>query len=276
VREGDAPALGDRVGVALAIAAEIPSAAPVLRLRGVGRRFGGVQAVRDVDLELREGERRALLGPNGAGKTTLFNVVSGELAPSAGSVELFGSDVTYLPVRRRARLGLARTFQTSRLLLGLTVEDNLYLAVLGTEGGRLRAVSIPVKDRAFRQRARAAADRVGLGGRLGALVGSLSHGEQRQLEVGMAFAQRPRLLMLDEPAAGLSRGERQTLAELLGSLERSITVLLIEHDMDVALGFAERVTMMHDGRVIVEGTPDEIRGNQLVHDLYLGRGYGGE
>jgi branched-chain amino acid transport system ATP-binding protein len=229
-----------------------------------------------VDLVLREGERRALLGPNGAGKTTLFNVVSGELPPSAGSVELFGSDVTYLPVRRRARLGLARTFQTSRLLLGLTVEDNLYVAVLGAEGGRLRAVSIPVKDRAFRQQARAAADRVGLGDRLGALVGSLSHGEQRQLEVGMAFAQRPRLLMLDEPAAGLSRGERQTLAELLGSLQRSITVLLIEHDMDVALGFAERVTMMHDGRVIVEGTPNEIRANQLVHDLYLGRGYGGE
>jgi branched-chain amino acid transport system ATP-binding protein len=276
VREGDAAALGDRLGVALAIAAENPSAAPVLRLRGVGRRFGGVHAVREVDLELREGERRALLGPNGAGKTTLFNVVSGEIPPNAGSVELFARDVTYLPVRRRARLGLARTFQKSRLLLGLTVEDNLYLAILGVEGGRLRAVSIPGKDRRFRERARAAAERVALGERLGTLVGSLSHGEQRQLEVGMAFAQRPRLLMLDEPAAGLSRGERQTLAELLASLGRSITVLLIEHDMDVALGFAERVTMMHEGRVIVEGTPDEIRANQLVHDLYLGRRLGGE
>jgi len=250
------------------------SAEPILRLRGVGRRFGGVQAVRSVDLDVLPGERRAILGPNGAGKTTLFNIISGEFPPSAGSVELFGQDVTQLPARKRARIGLTRTFQKSRLFLGLSVEDNLYLAVLGVRTGQLRPV-VAKKDREMRERARELADRVGLQDQLPKLVGSLSHGEQRQLEVGMARAGDPKIMMLDEPASGLSRGERVALTELLLTLDRSITLLLIEHDMDVALTVAERVTMMHDGRVIVEGTPDEIKANQLVHDLYLGKGLGG-
>jgi branched-chain amino acid transport system ATP-binding protein len=198
------------------VAATTPeSAEPILRLRGIGRRFGGVHAVRDVDLDVHPGERRALLGPNGAGKTTLFNVVSGELPPTAGRVELFGRDVTTMPARTRAKLGLTRTFQTSRLFLGLTVEDNLYLAVLGVRSGHLRPVRLPGRDGALRQRARDLAERVG----------------------------------------------------------RDVTLVLIEHDMDVALRVAERVTMMHDGRVIVEGTPAQIRANQLVHDLYLGSRY---
>ena len=255
----------------MSIAATEPQGAePILRLRGVGRRFGGVLAVHDVDLDVLPGERRALLGPNGAGKTTLFNVVSGEFPPTAGTVELFGRDVTTMPARRRAKLGLTRTFQTSRLFLGLTVEDNLYLAVLGVRGGHLRPVRLSGRDGPIRDRARELAERVGLERQLGTLVGSLSHGEQRQLEVGMARAGDPRIMMLDEPAAGLSRGERIALTELLLALDRDITLILIEHDMDVALGVAERVTMMHDGRVIVEGTPAEIRANQLVHDLYLG------
>jgi len=240
-------------------------------LRGVGRRFGGVRAVRDVDLDVLPGERRAILGPNGAGKTTLFNVISGEFPPTSGSIELFGRDVTHVPARKRARAGLSRTFQKSRLFLGLTVEDNLYLAVLGVKGGHLRPVRLG-RDGKMRARARELAAQVGLGGRLDTLVGSLSHGEQRQLEVGMARAGEPKLMMLDEPAAGLSRGERVALTDLLLTLDRSITLILIEHDMDVALRVAERVTMMHDGRVIVEGTPDEIRANEQVHDLYLGRG----
>jgi branched-chain amino acid transport system ATP-binding protein len=256
------------------VAATTPeSAEPILRLRGVGRRFGGVHAVRDVDLDVHPGERRALLGPNGAGKTTLFNVVSGEFPPTAGRVELFGRDVTTMPARTRAKLGLTRTFQTSRLFLGLTVEDNLYLAVLGVRGGHLRPVRLPGRDGPLRGRARDLAARVGLEGQLGTVVGSLSHGEQRQLEVGMARAGDPKIMMLDEPAAGLSRGERLALTELLLTLERDVTLVLIEHDMDVALRVAERVTMMHDGRVIVEGTPAEIRANQLVHDLYLGSRY---
>jgi branched-chain amino acid transport system ATP-binding protein len=253
------------------VAATQPQGAgPILRLRGVGRRFGGVHAVRDVDLDVHPGERRALLGPNGAGKTTLFNVVSGEFPPTAGRVELFGRDVTTMPARTRAKLGLTRTFQTSRLFLGLTVEDNLYLAVLGVRGGHLRPVRLSGRDGALRKRARDLAARVGLENQLGTVVGSLSHGEQRQLEVGMARAGDPKIMMLDEPAAGLSRGERLALTELLLTLERDVTLVLIEHDMDVALRVAERVTMMHDGRVIVEGTPAEIRANQLVHDLYLG------
>ena len=254
----------------------VASAEPTLRLRGVGRRFGGLEAVRDVDLEVRPGERRAVLGPNGAGKTTLFNVIAGEFPPTSGHVELFGRDVTILPARRRVALGLTRTYQTSRLFLGLSVEDNLYLSILGVEGGHLRPILMPRRDGEFRRRAREFAERVGIADELQTLVRNLSHGEQRQLEVGIALAGEPKLMMLDEPAAGLSRTERVKLTEMLLALDRSITLLLIEHDMDVALTVAEYVTMMHDGRVIVEGTPAEIRANQLVHDLYLGRGHYGE
>jgi branched-chain amino acid transport system ATP-binding protein len=254
-------------------ATPVERAAPILRLRGVGRRFGGVHAVRDVDLEVRPGERRAILGPNGAGKTTLFNLISGEFPPTAGTVELFGRTVTSEPARKRARMGLSRTFQTSRLFLGLTVEDNLYLAALGVSDGHLRLV--PSKaDEPLREKARAMGDAVGLGDRLGTLVSELSHGEQRQLEVGMARVSEPKLMMLDEPAAGLSRAERVALTELLLKLDPAITLILIEHDMDVALRVAQWVTMMHDGRVIIEGTPDEIRSNQLVHELYLGSRFG--
>ena len=262
--------------MAVAASRDADRAEPILRLRGIGRRFGGVHAVRDVDLDIAQGERRAILGPNGAGKTTLFNVISGEFPPTSGTVELFGEDVTRLPARGRAKLGLSRTFQTSRLFLGLSVEDNLYLAVLGVRSGHLRPVRLPKRDGELREKARETAELVGLTEQLGRLVGDLSHGEQRQLEVGMARASDPRLMMLDEPAAGLSRGERQALTELLLRLDPDITLILIEHDMDVALRVAERVTMMHDGRVIVEGTPAEIRANQLVHDLYLGSAYGHE
>ena len=256
----------------MAVAARTESAEPILSLRGVGRRFGGVHAVRDVDLEVMPGERRAILGPNGAGKTTLFNVISGEFAPTTGTIELFGRDVTGLPARKRCRLGLTRTFQKSRLFLGLTVADNLYLAVLGVRDGHLRPLRTR-KDAEMRSHARELAARIGLADRLDTPVGSLSHGEQRQLEVGMARAGNPKLMMLDEPAAGLSRGERIALTELLLELDPEVTLILIEHDMDVALGVAERVTMMHEGRVIVEGSPDEIRANRLVHDLYLGSGF---
>jgi branched-chain amino acid transport system ATP-binding protein len=249
------------------------SAEPTLRLRGVGRRFGGLHAVRDVDLEVRPGERRAILGPNGAGKTTLFNVISGDLSPSAGTIELFGRVVTNTPARLRAKQGLARTYQQSRMLLGLTVEDSIYLSILGVGGGHLRPVVLPRKDGEIRRRAREAARRAAIDQKLKEVVGSLSHGEHRQVALAMALASEPKILMLDEPASGLARGERRLLSDLLLDLDRSITLLLIEHDMDVALRVAEWVTMMHDGRVIVEGTPEEIRGNQLVHELYLGSGF---
>jgi len=225
--------------------------------------------VRDVDLDVAHGERRAILGPNGAGKTTLFNLIAGDFQPTSGTIDLMGTDVTNLPARKRPTLGVARTYQKSRLFPVLSVEDNLYLAILGRDGGRLRPLR-SAHEREQRERARAAAERVWLADSLGLLVGSLSHGQQRQLEVGMASATDPKLMMLDEPASGLSRGERERLTELLLSLPADVTLLLIEHDMDIALRVASYVTMMHDGQKIVEGTPDEIRDNQVVHDIYLG------
>jgi branched-chain amino acid transport system ATP-binding protein len=235
----------------------------------------GPLAGRAADLAAAHGERRAILGPNGAGKTTLFNVISGDVPPSAGTIEFLGADISMLPPRARTKLGMGRTYQKSRSFLGLSVEDNVYLALLGVQSGHLRPVTLRARDGALRERAIELVRTVGLGGREHLLVSSLSHGEQRQLEVAMARASNPQLMMLDEPASGLSRGERVALTELLLSLDPSITLILIEHDMDVALRVADRVTMMHDGRVIVEGTPDEIRANQVVHDLYLGR-HGGE
>jgi branched-chain amino acid transport system ATP-binding protein len=244
-------------------------AGPILRLRGVGRRFGGLDAVRDVDLDVAPGERRAILGPNGAGKTTLFNVISGDMPATSGTIEFLGQDIGAIPAPGRTRLGMGRTYQKSRLFLGLTVEDNLYLAVLGTRGGHQRMLRKAIDDE-MRERARELAATVGLKSQISSLVGSISHGEQRQLEVAMARATEPKLMLLDEPASGLSRGERVALTDLLLELDKSITLILIEHDMDVALRVAQSVTMMHDGRKIVEGTPDEIRASELVHELYLG------
>ena len=251
-------------------ASSVESAEPTLRLRGVGRRFGGLLAVSGIDLDVAHGERRAILGPNGAGKTTLFNVICGDIPASSGSVELFGEDVTKRPARYRAKLGLARTYQQSRLFDGLSVEDSIYLSIVGVEGGRMRPVILG-RDSERRERAREAANRVAIEHKLHERVGDLSHGEHRQVAIAMALAAKPRMLMLDEPASGLSRGERVLLTELLLGLDPAITLILIEHDMDIALRVAQSVTMMHDGRVIVEGTPDEIRANQTVHDLYLGR-----
>jgi branched-chain amino acid transport system ATP-binding protein len=250
------------------------TAAALLRVRGLSRYFGAVPAVRDVDLDVAPGERRAILGPNGAGKSTLFNLIAGDLTPSEGTVELFGRDVTTLAVRKRARLGLGRTYQTSRVLGGLTVEDNLYLAGLGAATGHLRPFGGGSAEVQLRARARETAARVGLSDRLDVVAGSLSHGEQRQLEIGLALAPSPRLLMFDEPAAGLSRAERMVLTKLLLGLDRKVTLIIIEHDMDVALTVAERVTMLHQGEKLLEGTPEEIRANKMVHDLYLGSGYG--
>jgi branched-chain amino acid transport system ATP-binding protein len=260
----------------VAVAAEaIDTAEPILRLRGIGRRFGGLRAVDGVDLELRVGDRRTILGPNGAGKTTLFNVIAGEFPPTEGTIELFGLDVTNDPARYRAKLGLARTYQQSRVFPGLSVEDNVYLAALGVRTGHLFPFRSK-RDAPLRAKAREAANEVGLGHRLDTLVSELSHGERRQLAIGMCRACEPKLMMLDEPAAGLSRAERQMLTELLLDLPPGVTLLLIEHDMDVALRVAQSVTMMYEGRIIVEGTPAEIRANKQVHELYLGSSYGDE
>lgn len=232
--------------------------------------FGGVVALRGVDLDVAQGERLGILGPNGAGKTTLFNIVAGDFAPTKGTVEISGTDVSTAPARTRPAMGLSRTYQKTRLFPGLTVADNLFVAVIGKVGGHLRMVNRS-GDEDVRERAVRAAQSVWLSQKLGIPVADLSHGEQRQLEVGMALAAEPAIMLLDEPASGLSRGERERLVELLQNLPDEVTLVLIEHDMDVALNVAKRLVVMHEGNVVAEGTPDEIRANEMVHDIYLGK-----
>ena len=242
-------------------------------MRGVGRRFGGLHAVRDVDLEIAAGERRAILGPNGAGKTTLFNVICGDFPATSGTVELFGRDVTHAAGADAGEDG-ARAHLPAVAPLRRAVRRGQHLSLDRRRPRRTPATGASHgATPSIRERAREAARRVAIDHKLSEIVGSLSHGEQRQVALAVALAAEPQVMMLDEPCSGLSRGERQLLTDLLLALGHELTLIVIEHDMDVALRVAEQVTMMHDGRVIVEGTPDEIRANELVHDLYLGRGH---
>jgi len=244
---------------------------PVLRLEGVSRRFGGLVAVDGVSLTLGPRRRLAVIGPNGAGKTTLFRLIAGDVPPSQGRIFLFGREVTRLPAHRRARLGLSRTFQVSNLFAGLSVLDNVRLAAQAGQPGRWRRLG-PVRpgDRVGLA-AMEALERAGIAARAGDRVAELSHGEQRQLEVALALATSPKLLLLDEPAAGLSGGERSRLRELLGSLPDSLPLLLIEHDMTLALSLADEVLCLHNGRPIALGPPDRVRGDPTVQAVYLGR-----
>jgi branched-chain amino acid transport system ATP-binding protein len=236
----------------------------------VSKIFGGLHAVDGVALAVRPGERRALIGPNGAGKTTLFNLISGALPPTSGSIAFFGRDVTRMAQHRRATLGLARTFQISNLFPTLTVLENCLLAVQALTPARL-AMHRPLAGyTALHEGARASLAAVGLSDRAGAIVKNLSHGEQRQLEIALALAGRPRVLLLDEPTAGLSPAESRLMAELLAKLDPAMTVLIIEHDMDIALELAQRVTVLHYGKVIADGTRDAIRVDPLVREIYLG------
>jgi branched-chain amino acid transport system ATP-binding protein len=241
-----------------------------LELDGVSRSFGGLLALDGVALRVRQGERRAIIGPNGAGKTTLFNLISGELEVSAGTVSLFGRDVTRFPPHRRAALGLARTFQITNLFPNLRVLDNGLLAVLGMTRAKFSMLRPRERLPRAREQAMAALVAVGLGPRAEAAVRTLSHGEQRQLEIALALATRPRVLLLDEPTAGLSPAESQLMAGLLGRLDPAMTVLIIEHDMDVALPIADRVTVLHYGRVVADGPRDKITADPLVREIYLG------
>ena len=223
-----------------------------------------------VELAVRPGERRALIGPNGAGKTTLFNLIAGALPVTLGRIELFGRDVTRMPPHRRAALGLTRTFQISNLFATLTVRENCLLAVQALSRVKL-AMHRPLAGyRALHARVDEVLDAVGLADRAGATVRNLSHGEQRQLEIGLALAGRPRVLLLDEPTAGLSPAESGSMARMLGRLDPAITVLIIEHDMDIALEIARHVTVLHYGRVIADGTRDAVRADPTVREIYLG------
>ena len=252
---------------------EKPDQMHALAVHSVSKNFGGVHAVRSASLAVPVGERRALIGPNGAGKTTLFNLIAGELAADEGTIEIFGTDVTRASVQRRARLGLGRTYQISQLFLNLTVEENLFLAGAAKRNIEFHFLK-PWKDyKEERAWSRQVADQVKLTGYLDQQVSEISHGLQRQLELGMAIAMRPRLIMLDEPAAGLSPSERIVLTNLIKQLPNDVTLVIIEHDMEVVLDIADQITVLHRGAVLAEGTPSQIRQNQEVQKVYLGSSY---
>jgi branched-chain amino acid transport system ATP-binding protein len=241
-----------------------------LELENVSRAFGGLKAVDGVSLTIENGERRALIGPNGAGKTTLFNLISGEFRASSGAITLFGSDVTALAPYQRAARGIARTFQITRLFANLTVLENVLLACEALDRRKFM-MHRPLSSLAdLRERAARLLDAFGLWALRSELARNLSYGDQRMLEVALSMAGRPRLLLLDEPMAGLSAGERASMLHLLEHLDSAIAVLLIEHDMDVAFGFADTVTVLDQGRVLFEGHRDEVSANASVRQVYLG------
>ena len=241
-----------------------------IQVEGLVKDFGGLRALEGVTLRVEPGERRAIIGPNGAGKTTLFNIITGLFPPTAGRILFDGREITDLPPHRRAQLGLGRTFQITTLFPKLSVRDNVLLAVQAADPARFtlhrRAEAYP---HLFRQ-ADELLERWGLRDRAAAPVRFLSHGEQRQVEILLALAIRPKVLLLDEPAAGLSPAETATLADLIRGLPRETTILLIEHDMDVAFTLTDRISVLHYGRVVAEGPPDAVRQDPHVAAIYLG------
>ena len=244
-----------------------------LELEAVSRHFGALVALADINLTIEPSERRAVLGSNGAGKTTLFNAITGDFPPTAGRVRLFDEDVTELPSHERIRRGLRRTYQISLLFDRLRVIDNVYLACRGVSRGRF-ALRRPSDNDSAMESAENLVSVVHLDDVRNQPVANLSHGQQRQLEIALALAGAPRLVLFDEPAAGLSPTERTELVEILQSMPEHIGYIIIEHDMDVALRVAQSVTMMHNGRIFKEGTPQEIENDPEVQQLYLGSGHG--
>ncbi|MGE0312369.1 MAG: ABC transporter ATP-binding protein [Lautropia sp.] len=265
MQAGSAPA-----SIRAPVGATLPLASgDALALEGVSRVFGALRAIDDVSFTVPAGQRRAVLGANGAGKTTLFNAITGDFPPSAGRVRFFGEDITDLPPHERIRRGLRRTYQSSLLFRELSVEDNLFLATRGVTRGRFSMLR-PRATHASRLATRELLARVRLDHLAHALVSSLSHGQQRQLEIGMALAGAPRLILFDEPAAGLSPAERRELVQLLAAFPPHMGFVLIEHDLDIALKVSDEVTIMHNGRVLKHGTPDAIERDTEVQAIYMG------
>jgi branched-chain amino acid transport system ATP-binding protein len=242
----------------------------LLRIEGLTRRFGGVVASDGVCLEVAPGELHAVIGPNGAGKTTLIGQLAGEITPQAGRIHFDGHDITALPVHQRSLMGLARSFQITSLFPHFTALENVALAVQAHAGHSFRFWRDVRSETALREPARAALDRVGLSHRAGTAVAGLSHGEHRQLELAMALATRPRMLLLDEPMAGLGAEESGRMVKTLLELKRELTILLIEHDMEAVFALADRITGLVYGRVIASGDPAAIRANAEVRQAYLG------
>ena len=243
---------------------------PLLAARGLVKRFGGLIATDHVDLDAFPGEIHALIGPNGAGKTTLIGQLTGELRPDAGRVLFAGKDVTALPTHRRARLGLARSFQITSIFADLTVIENVALAVQVSSGHSFRFWQAAARDPALQRPAQAALERVGLARRAAAAAADLSHGEHRQLELALALACAPKVLLLDEPMAGMAPEESQRMIGLLRQLKGQLAMLLVEHDMDAVFALADRISVLVYGRIVASGQPAEIRGNAEVRQAYLG------
>ncbi|HEY7548089.1 MAG TPA: ABC transporter ATP-binding protein [Hyphomicrobiaceae bacterium] len=241
-----------------------------LTVTGLGKSFGGLRVTDGVTLNVEAGERRLIIGPNGAGKTTLFNQITGEIAPDAGTVVLFGRDITRVPCRRRARLGMARTYQIITLFPQDTIIHNATLALLGLSPLRWNPLMSLARCRGLAERGRAALARVGLDHIAERPLAQTSYGERRRVEIAMALAQEPRVLLLDEPFAGLSIDERRDVQKLLMAIPREVTVVMIEHNMDVALDLADRITLLHFGKVIVEGTRAEVVADPRTREVYLG------
>ena len=244
--------------------------ADLLRVENLAKRFGGIVATDDLVLDIRDGELHAIIGPNGAGKTTLIAQLSGQLSPDSGRVYFAGNDITGIPVYARSALGLARSFQITSLFLDLSVLDNVALAVQAHAGHSFHFWRNARREPELRDPARAALARVGLEGRANLPASALSHGEHRQLELAMALASRPRMLLLDEPMAGLGPEESTRMVAMLRELKKELTILLVEHDMEAVFALADRITVLVYGRVIASGKPDDIRSNTQVRDAYLG------
>jgi len=242
----------------------------LLAASGLVKKFGAIVAADGLSLEVRPGEIHAMIGPNGAGKTTAIAQLSGEMKPDAGTVWFAGRDVTILGADARARLGLARSFQITSLFRGFSAEDNVALAIQAHAGHSFRFWRDARRDSALRAPARAILESVGLAGRADTVAGNLAHGEQRQLELAMALATRPQVVLLDEPMAGLGPDESTRMISLLAELRGKVSILLVEHDMDAVFALADRISVLVYGRVIASGAPDAIRADAAVRDAYLG------
>jgi branched-chain amino acid transport system ATP-binding protein len=245
-------------------------AEPLLRVEKLVRRFGGIVATDNVSLEVARGELHAIIGPNGAGKTTLISQLTGQLLPHSGAIYLAGQDITGVPAYRRSALGLARSFQITSLLLDFTALDNVALAAQAHDGHSFHFWGNARKVSHLRKTAQHALDRVGLGHRADIVVSRLSHGEQRELELAVALATKPQVLLLDEPMAGLGITESARMVQLLQELRREVTIVLVEHDMDAVFALADRISVLVYGRVIASDVPAAIRGNEEVKRAYLG------
>ncbi len=243
---------------------------PLLRVEKLVRRFGGILATDHVSLDVAQGELHAIIGPNGAGKTTLISQLTGHLSPNSGNIFLAGRDITGMPAYRRSALGLARSFQITSLLPDFTAADNVALAAQAHHGHSFRFWGNARKEKGLRDMAQAALERVGISGRADVLVSKLSHGEQRELELAVALATRPQLLLLDEPMAGLGVTESARMVKLLSELRKEVTIVLVEHDMEAVFALADRISVLVYGRVIASGAPADIRQNDEVKRAYLG------